>query len=113
MRGGSGKGEPELEPSHQPEHLLSKAGAQESSLSEVTGSQCQPQKLLPRTGAKKPSLTGQKFPLASKSCLSPSTALKRHRKAKPQHPSRATTAPKPGQFQMPPANLSKEGLKTN
>lgn len=72
MRGGSGKGEPELEPSHQPEHLLSKAGAQESSLSEVTGSQCQPQKLLPRTGAKNLLSLDRSFPWPpSPACLHP------------------------------------------
>lgn len=60
MRGGSGKGEPELEPSHQPEQ--SKAGAQESSLSGVTGFQCQPHKLLPRTGARNVLSLAKSFP---------------------------------------------------
>lgn len=67
MCGGSGNGESELEPSHQPEP--SKAGVQESSLSGVTRSQCQPHKLLPGTGAR------NLLSIASKSCLSPSTAL--------------------------------------
>lgn len=110
LRGGSGKGEPELEPSHQPEQ--SKAGAQKSSFVRGNRLPVPAPYVAAKERSKESSLAGHKFPLASKSCLSPSMALKRHQKAKPQ-PSRAIIAPKPGQFQMPPANLSKEGLKMN